>query len=84
MASVKIKGLERIRSRLNLLRAKILYNSFILSQLKYFCLVRVFCSKTLQGKVNQIQKKSLPYNEPNLKIDKPVELDKSTTIHIKT
>ena len=85
MASAKIKGLGRIRNRLNLSQAKILYNSFILSQFNYCCLVWMFCSKTLQNKINQIQKRALRivYNEPNLNLDKLVELDKSTTIHIK-
>ena len=85
MASAKIKVLGRIKSRLNLSQAKILYNSFILSQFNYSCLVWMFCSKTLQNKINQIQKKALPIvcNDPNLNLDKLVELDKSTTIHIK-
>ena len=45
----------------------------------------MFCSKTLQNKIDQIQKRALRtvYNEPNLNLDKPVELDKVTTIHIK-
>ena len=45
----------------------------------------MFCSKTLENKINQIQKRALRivYNEPNLNLDKLVELDKSTTIHIK-
>ena len=45
----------------------------------------MFCSKTLQNKINQIQKRALRivYNEPNLNLDKLVELDKNTTIHIK-
>ena len=45
----------------------------------------MFCSKTLQNKINQIQKRALHivYNEPNLNLDKLVELDKSTTTHIK-
>ena len=85
MASVKIKGLGRIRNRLNLSQAKILYNSFILSQFNYCCLVWMFCSKTPQNKINQIQKRALliVYNKPNLSLDKLVELDKSTTIHVK-
>ena len=85
MASAKIKGLGRIRSRLNLSQANILYNSFILSQFNYCCLVWMVCSKTLQSKINQIQRRALRivYNEPNVNLDKLVELDKSTTIHIK-
>ena len=45
----------------------------------------MFCSKTLQSKINQIQKIALRilFNEPNLNLDKLVQLDKSTTIHIK-
>ena len=85
VASAKIKGLGRIRNRLNLSQAKILYNSFILSQFNYRCLVCMFCSKRLQNKINQMQKRALRivYNEPNLNLEKLVELDKSTTIHIK-
>ena len=47
VASAKIKGLGRIRNRLNLSQVKTLYNSFILSQFKYYCLVCIYCSKTL-------------------------------------
>ena len=45
----------------------------------------MFYSKTLQNKINQIQKRALRlvYNEPKLNLEKLVELDKSTTIHIK-
>ena len=57
VTGAKIKGLGRIRNRLNLSQAKILYNSFILSQFNYCCLVWMFCSKTLQNKINQIQKR---------------------------
>ena len=86
VASAKIKGLGSIRRRLNLSQAKILYNPFILSQFNYCCLVWMFCSKTLQNKINQIQKRALRIvykKPPNLNLDKLVELDKSTTIHIK-
>ena len=56
-----------------------------MSQFNYCCLVGMFCSKTLQNKINQIQKRALRivYNEPNLNLDKLVKLDKSTIIHIK-
>ena len=85
VASAKIKGLGKIRGRLNLSQAKFLFNSFILSQFNYCCLVWMFYNKTLQNKINRIQKRALriAYNEPNLNLDKLVELDKITTIHIK-
>ena len=46
----------------------------------------MFCSKTLQNKINQSQKRSSPYivhNKRNLNLEKLVEPDKSATIHIK-
>ena len=52
VASAKIKCFGRIKNRLNLSQAKILYNSFILSQFNYCCLVWMFCSKTPQNKIN--------------------------------
>ena len=80
VASAKIKGLGRIRNRS---QAKILYNSFILSQFNYCCLAWMFCRKILQ--INQTQKRPLRtvYNESNLNLDKLFELDNYTTIHIK-
>ena len=85
VASTKNKRSKRIRSRLNLSQKIFLYNSFTLSQLNYCCLVSMFCSKTLQNKINQIQKGALRivHNEPNLNLDKLVELDESASIHIK-
>ena len=85
VASAKIKGLGKKRSRLNLSQAKILYNFFILPQFNYCFLVWVFCNKTLQNKINQILKRALRivYNESSLNLDKLVELDKITTIYIK-
>ena len=90
VASAKIKGLGRIKSRLNSSQAKIYItppsclNSTIVA-LSGCSVVKHYCSKTLQNKINQIQKRALRivYNEPNLNLDKLVELEKSTTIHIK-
>ena len=90
VASVTIKGFGRIRNRLNLSQAKILYKPLILSHFNYCCLVWMFCSKTLQNKINQIQKRALRivYNEPNLNLEfgsihiKNI-ITMSTTIHIK-
>ena len=85
VVSAKITGLGRIRSKLNLSQGKILYISVFLSQFNYCCLVWMFCNKTLQNKINQIQKRPLRivHNEPNLNLDKLVELGRSITIHIK-
>ena len=85
VASSKIKDSGRVRNRLNLSQTKILYNALILSKFNYCCLVWMFCSITLQNKRDETQKRALciVYNEPILTLDKLVELDKSTTIHIK-
>ena len=85
VASSKIKDSGRVRNRLNLSQTKILYNALILSKFNYCCLVWMFCSITLQNKRAETQKRALciVYNEPILTLDKLVELDKSTTIHIK-
>ena len=58
-------------------------NSFILSQFNYYCFVWMLCSKTLQNKINPKRALHKVYNKPNLNLDKLVELDKSTTFHIK-
>ena len=60
VAGAKIKGLGRIRCRLNLSQAKILYNSIILSHYNYRCIAWMFCSKTKQNKIDP--KKSSPYS----------------------
>ena len=67
MARAKVEVLGRIRNRFNLSQAKISYNSFILSQFNNCCFVWMFHCKTLQNKINQIQKKALRivYNEPS-------------------
>ena len=85
VASAKIKCLGKIRSRLNLSQAKVLYNPIILSQSNYCYLVWMFWSKTLQNKINQLQKRFLRilYNESNSNLDNLVELDKNATIHVK-
>ena len=76
-------GSERIRNRLNLSRAKI--SLFCLTS-NIVALSWYSVEKTLKNKTYQIQKLTLRivYSKPNLNLDKLVELDKSTTIHIKT
>ena len=45
-ASTKVKSLSRIRNALDEKQAKLLYNSFILSQFYYCSIIWMFCSKT--------------------------------------
>ena len=59
LVSNKIKGLGRIKNRLNSAQAKNFCNSFILSQFNYCCFVWIICRKTLKNKINQIRKRVL-------------------------
>ena len=59
LVSAKIKGLGRIKNRLNSAQAKTFCNSFILSQFNYCCFVWIICRKTLKNKINQIRKRVL-------------------------
>ena len=43
----------------------------------------MFCSKTLQNKINPQKTLRIICNEPNINLNKLAELNKSTTIHIK-
>lgn len=82
VASAKRKGLGRIWKRLNILQAKMSYNSLILFQFHY-SLIWMFLTKVYKAKL--LEYKNWPskqlYNEPNLNLDELVELGKSTAIH---
>ena len=56
-ASTKVKRFSRIKYTLNEKQAKLLYNSFTLSQFNYCSIIWMFCSKTSYKKIEQIQKK---------------------------
>ena len=55
-ASSKVKSLSRIRNALDEKQAKLLYNSFILSQFNYCSIIWMFCSKTSYEKSNNYKK----------------------------
>ena len=55
-ASAKVKSLSRTRNILNEKQAKLLYNSFILSQFNYCSITWMFCSKTSYKKLNKYKK----------------------------
>ena len=58
-ASAKVKSLGRIRNDLDEKQAKLLCNSFILSQFNYCSIIWMFCSKTSYKKIEQIQTRGL-------------------------
>ena len=55
-ASPAVKNLSRIRNALDNERAKLLYNSFILSQFNYCSIIWIFCSKISCKKMNKYEK----------------------------
>ena len=50
-ASANVKSLSRIRNALDEKQAKLLHNSFILSQFNYCFIIWMFCSKTCYKKI---------------------------------
>ena len=84
-ASANVKSLSRIRNVLEEKQAKLLYNSFILSQFNYCCIIWMFCSKTTYKKIKQTQKSGLRvvYNEPHISLDKLLIRDQSISVHRK-
>ena len=57
-ATAKLKALYRLRTKLNSTQMMILYNSFIMSIFNYCPVVWMFCGKTANAKINNIQRKA--------------------------
>ena len=73
-ARAKVKTLRIIRNALDENQAKLLYNSFILSQFNYCSIIWIFFSKASYKKIKEIQEKRLPivYNEPHMSLEEPL------------
>ena len=85
IASAKIKSLSRIRNALDEKQAKLLYNSFILSQFNYCSIIWMFCNKTNYKKIEKIQKRGLRivYNEPQMSLEELLNRDQGLSVHCK-
>ena len=85
IASAKIKSLSRIRNALDENQARLLYNSFILSQFNYCSIIWMFCSKSSYKKIEKIQKRGLRivYNEQQMSLEELLSRDKGLSIHCK-
>ena len=64
-ASAKVKALHRLRLKLDSKQKMILYNSFLMSMFNYCPVVWMFCGKTANERINNIQKRALQalYND---------------------
>ena len=82
-AAAKLKALYRLRSKLTSAQKVILYNSFIRSLFNYCPVVWMFCGKTANANINNIQRKALQtlYNDFNSSYDDLLQKGNHLTIH---
>ena len=81
----KVKSLSRIRNALDEKQAKLLNNSFILSQFNCCTILWMFYSKTSYKKSEQIQKRGLQiaYNEPLMSLEELLIHNQGISVHHK-
>ena len=82
-ANSKVGAMSRIRTKLTLDQKILLYNSFILSQFGYCTNVWAFHGKTVDKRINSIQKRSLRaiYDEFNLDLGQLLQKGNHVTVH---
>ena len=81
----KLYALKRLRSFISEERAVLLANTFILSQFNYSPLIWMFCSKTLNTKINRVHERTLRTIYKNYESNFSTLLHKSkgVTIHVR-
>ena len=79
----KLKALQRIRKYLTLEQTKIIANAFIYSQFNYCNIIWMFCSKSENRQIEDIQKRILRciYKEENGTFNHLIEKYKELSIH---
>ena len=84
-ASANVKSLSRIRNALDEKQAKLLHNSFILSQFNYCFIIWMFCSKIAYKKIKQIQKRGfrIVYKESHMSLEERLIRDQGISVHRK-
>ena len=82
-AKNKLKALQRIRKFLTFDQTKMLANSFVYSQFNYCNIIWMFCSKSENNQINEIQKRILRciYKERNGTLEYLIEKYEESTIH---
>ena len=82
-ANNKTCALRRIRSHLPLNKAKIIFNSYILSNFSYCPLIWMFCNKKENNIINNTHKRALRilYNRPDLSLTELLDIDDSHSVH---
>ena len=79
----KLHALIRISKYLSEHKLKLIMKTFIESQFNYYPLLWMFCSRTLNNKINKLHERALRvvYKSDNLTFQQLLEKDKSFTIH---
>ena len=82
-ASSKIHALARISPYWNQYKKKTLMNSFFTAQFGYCPLVWMFCSRTINNKINKLHERCLRliYNDKSSTYHELLTCDRSVTIH---
>ena len=82
-AKNKLKALQRIRKYLTLEQTKMIANAFIYSQFNYCNIIWMFCSKSENRQIEDIQKRILRciYKEENGTFNHLIEKYKELSIH---
>ena len=84
-ANSKTMAFRRLRKFISLNKAKLIYNAFILSTFNYCPILWMFCTKSLNALINRTHKKALRvlYKNNEFDLSELINLDSSTTIHVK-
>ena len=82
-ANQKLHALMRISKLLGEDKLKLIMKTFIESQFNYCPLLWMFCSRTINNKINKLHERALRvvYKNDNLTFQQLLEKDKSFTIH---
>ena len=82
-ANSKVGAISRLRNKLSIDQKILLYNSFISSQFGYCTNIWTFHGKTVEKRINRIQKRSLRavYDEFNLDLNQLLQKGNHVTVH---
>ena len=80
---MKINALARLCKLLPFKKRRILMNAFVMSQFAFSPLIRLFCSRTLNPKINALHYRALKlvHQDEKSSFDEVLIKDKSTSVH---
>ena len=83
-ASRKVSAFSRVANFITFEQAKLLYNSFIMSNFGYCPLIWMFCGKTANEEINRIHKRALRrlYNDFSSSFKELLEKSGQKTVHL--